>query len=240
MTSKASPVLVERQANILAAVVREYIQTAEPVGSQTLVERYFFEVSPATIRNDMAALEEGGYLESPHHSAGRVPTDQSYRYYVRHFLRPTELSSREEQELKSLVSDPSTAGAGLKLVARAVASYSSESAFLAFGKTEVYHTGFARLFQQPEFREFQQISDLGAIIDQFDEVVESVFEEIPDEVVVMVGSENPFGEACSVIVGRFEASALGAGLFGMLGPTRMDYDTNLTRVKYVHDLLDTL
>jgi heat-inducible transcriptional repressor len=75
-------VLDERKARVLRAVIQDFIQTALPVGSKTLVERYTLGISPATVRNELAALEEQGYLSHPHTSAGRVPTDLGYRWYV--------------------------------------------------------------------------------------------------------------------------------------------------------------
>src|SRR5690625_7077002 len=72
----------DRRLAVLRAIVEEYVQTREPVGSKMLVERHQLGVSPATIRNDMAALEEGGYITQPHTSAGRVPTDKGYRMFV--------------------------------------------------------------------------------------------------------------------------------------------------------------
>lgn len=80
--------LGERKERILRAVIDDYIASGEPVGSRTLARRYGFMVSPATIRNEMADLEDSGFLEQPHASAGRVPSDKGYRYYVDHFVRP--------------------------------------------------------------------------------------------------------------------------------------------------------
>src|SRR5919201_1085780 len=71
-----------RKAAVLRAIVAEYVRTGEPVGSETIAERYSLSVSPATIRNEMAALEELGFLMHPHTSAGRIPTDLGYRGYV--------------------------------------------------------------------------------------------------------------------------------------------------------------
>lgn len=74
--------LDERKQSILSALIEDYVVTAEPVGSKRLVEKYAFKISPATVRNELAALEEMGYISQPHTSAGRVPTDLGYRYYV--------------------------------------------------------------------------------------------------------------------------------------------------------------
>ncbi|MCS6908250.1 MAG: heat-inducible transcriptional repressor HrcA [Anaerolineales bacterium] len=83
--------LTERQRLILALIIREYIETAQPVGSETLQKRYHLEASPATIRNEMAVLTEKGYLRQPHTSAGRVPTEEGYRYFVRQLMGHIDL-----------------------------------------------------------------------------------------------------------------------------------------------------
>lgn len=83
--------LTERQKLILSLVVRDYIETAQPVGSKNLIERCKLDMSSATIRNEMAALTEAGYLRQPHTSAGRVPTEEGYRYFVTHFVYQTDL-----------------------------------------------------------------------------------------------------------------------------------------------------
>lgn len=83
--------LTERQRFLLNLIIREYTETAQPVGSQTLVEKYRLEMSPATVRNEMAVLTEYGYLRQPHTSAGRIPTEDGYRYFVTHSLHQVDL-----------------------------------------------------------------------------------------------------------------------------------------------------
>jgi|YNPNPStandDraft_1061719.scaffolds.fasta_scaffold03907_6 heat-inducible transcriptional repressor len=91
--------LTARQRMILALVVGEYVHSAVPVGSRLLVEKYGLNVSPATVRNEMAVLEERGYLTHPHTSAGRIPTDQGYRYFVEQLLQETELPLAEQRTI---------------------------------------------------------------------------------------------------------------------------------------------
>lgn len=93
-----SPELDRRKTSILGTVVYEYIATGEPVGSTTLTQKYNLGVSPATVRAEMAALEEEGYLDQPHTSAGRVPSDLGYRYYVDRLMLP-EMLGADEREL---------------------------------------------------------------------------------------------------------------------------------------------
>lgn len=92
--------LDERKKKVLAAVVQDYILTGEPVGSRTIARRYDLGVSPATIRNEMADLEEMGLLEQPHTSAGRIPSDFGYRYYVDCLMAPERLTPAEEEYVR--------------------------------------------------------------------------------------------------------------------------------------------
>lgn len=92
--------LSERQARLLHIVVQEYVQTAQPVGSSVIAQHYELGVSSATIRNDLAALEREGLLTHPHTSAGRVPTDAGYRYYVQHLMPVAELPSAERRDIR--------------------------------------------------------------------------------------------------------------------------------------------
>jgi heat-inducible transcriptional repressor len=89
--------LSERQQNILRLVVQEYIKSANPVGSKSIATSYNLGVSPATIRNDMVVLEAHGFLMQPHTSAGRVPTEAGYRYFVEHLMRQVELPNEEQR-----------------------------------------------------------------------------------------------------------------------------------------------
>ncbi|RQD78388.1 MAG: heat-inducible transcription repressor HrcA [Halanaerobium sp. MSAO_Bac5] len=89
--------LDKRKQRILQAIIQEHIISASPIGSRTLAKKYSLDVSPATIRNEMADLEDLGYLEQPHTSAGRIPSDKGYRYYV------DELIRREKQDVSGII-----------------------------------------------------------------------------------------------------------------------------------------
>lgn len=93
----------DRRLDVLRAIVEDYVQTREPVGSKVLAERHSLGVSPATIRNDMAALEEGGYIAQPHTSAGRVPTDKGYRLFVDRLAGVKALSPAEKTAIETFL-----------------------------------------------------------------------------------------------------------------------------------------
>ena len=94
--------LSERQLLILQAIVDDYIRSAEPVGSRSISKREDVTYSAATIRNEMADLEELGYIEKPHSSAGRIPSHKGYRYYVDHLLMPHRLTKDEVSNIRNL------------------------------------------------------------------------------------------------------------------------------------------
>src|SRR5499433_603644 len=99
-----SAILDRRSREVLVAVIAEYVRTAEPVGSRAVARRHIRGLSPATIRNVMADLEEMGYLTHPHTSAGRVPTDKAYRFYVDHLMGTGQLGRPDALRLQRQVS----------------------------------------------------------------------------------------------------------------------------------------
>jgi len=102
----AERTLDERKALVLRAIVSHYVSTGEPVGSKTLVDRYKLRVSPATVRNDMGHLEEAGYIYQPHTSAGRIPTDVGYRFFVDAWGADVRLPADQAQQIRSFFGQP--------------------------------------------------------------------------------------------------------------------------------------
>jgi heat-inducible transcriptional repressor len=96
-------VLDERKLTVLRAIVEDYVSTTEPVGSKSLVDRHHFDVSPATIRNDMAVLEEQGFIAQPHTSAGRIPTEKGYRLFVDRLSSVKPLSAAERRAIETFL-----------------------------------------------------------------------------------------------------------------------------------------
>lgn len=224
----------ERQEKILSVIVAEHVKTAQPVGSQALASE--FGVSSATIRNDMAALEDAGYIAQPHPSAGRVPTEQGYRYYVDRFLEPRDPSERQQRGLREAFDRSSEHQQRLRELAKSLSELSGQSVIVGFGPFDVYYTGISQIFSQPEFAGQQAVYDISRVVDHLDEVVARVFRAIPSEPQVLIGSQNPFGTVCSSILVSFQASG-GRGIVGLLGPMRMDYSGNVGLMSFTHQLI---
>ncbi len=118
MNEQSSSDLSQRERQVLEAVVRTYVETAEPAGSRSVTRRFDLGISPATVRNTMSDLEDRGYLFHPHASAGRIPTDLAYRVFVEQLMQPASLT-KEEKSLLASELDPGGASAVERLVRRA-------------------------------------------------------------------------------------------------------------------------
>ena len=122
-----------RQAKILAAIVKENCESGQPVASRDLVEKYNFEVSPATIRSEMAVLEDQGFITQPHTSSGRVPTDVGFRYFVNELMDRVKLSIKERDRLREEVVKLHMANAEIgRRLAKLLTDHSDQASFALF------------------------------------------------------------------------------------------------------------
>ncbi|MBI5794096.1 hypothetical protein HZA87_03350 [Candidatus Uhrbacteria bacterium] len=225
-----------RKELILKLVIEDYIRTAEPVGSKYLNEQYQLGVSPATVRNDMAALEAEDFLRAPHTSSGRIPTERAYVYYLSH-LRDKKLKL-ESGSLQGGTQDARNAESALKAMAKKLVEISGETAILAFDPNWSYYIGVSNLFGKPDFHDLELVQSLSALVDQFDEVIHEIYARVPDEPLVLIGSGNPFGHQMATILVRYRMGEDGHGLLGLMGPLRMDYSRNLALVERAKEIID--
>ncbi len=226
-----------RQETILKLIVDEYIRTAQPVGSKWLAERHGLEVSSATVRNDMAVLEDAGYLRAPHTSAGRIPTEQAFVYYLKHFVEAKHEGGFIDR-LRTVTHETQSEEATMKALARTLVDLSGEMAIIAFDSRSSYYTGVSNLFSKPEFSDLAILKTLSGLVDRFDEVMGEIFERVPREPQVMIGEENPFGKNMAAIMVKCRLPSNHIGILGLVGPVRMDYAKNLGLVESAAEILD--
>ena len=229
----------ERQKEILAFLINEYIKSAQPVGSHLLTEKSGLDLSSATFRNELAVLEEEGFLEQPHTSSGRVPTEKAYNYYVETFLTKKEFDTSDTQSFKLALKKEFDGDSVLKSVAKELVAKSQQAVIVAFDKQNVYYTGLSQLFAQPEFASQDDIVSLSSVVDRLDDVIDKVFDDI-DDIQILIGSSNPFGNACSAIVGKYTFKNGKEGMFAILGPMRMDYKKNFKLMGEVKQLVERI
>lgn len=211
-----------RQGKLLKSIIEQYIKTAEPVGSNLLVEKCFKDISSATVRNEMTELEKQGYITHPHTSAGRVPTEAGYKFYIENFVK-----DNQKKEISGL-----KATSGVKAIAKKIAELSGQAVIISFSKDDVYYTGISNVFSQPEFREYDLIYNFTSVIDHLDEVVSQIYDEVSNDVEVKIGKENPFSAECGSVLTKVQGK-----LLGIIGPMRMDYRRNINLIKYARTLI---
>lgn len=226
----------ERKKIILETIIQEYLKTAAPVSSGVLVEKYDLDVSTATVRNEMMELEDEGYIYQPHTSAGRIPTEAAYELFLsdwREQKKKTVLSDEEKNLLDSIFQNEEAA---YRQTAKTIAELSGGAVFWAFHKNDLYYTGLSNLFSQAEFSKVNMVCDVSAVIDRLEEIIDEIFEDIEDGVQVLIGSKNPFGNFLSTVLVKYKKDKA-SGIFGILGPMRMDYARNLALAEFINNKL---
>ncbi len=236
--------LTERQIQILKAIIEEYIETADAVGSETLEKKYSLSASPATIRNEMVRLSELGYLKKPHTSAGRVPTPLGMKFYVKQLMQKQDLSVTEEVKLKEKVWDyREKEHEFFKEVTKCLADKTGALAVAMTEEGKVYVSGYANILNMPEFYEIKVMQDFMRTLDEFDQFHQYLSSmQGNDDTYVLMGEElgpqlrGPYG----FVFSRYVLPVHGGGEIGVLGPTRLNYTTVVPVVKYFGNLIEEI
>ena len=238
--------ITQRQKEILCQIIEEYAETASPVGSVTLAK--LFGVSPATIRAEMARLEAFGLIAQPHTSAGRVPTDAGYRFYVNNLDGANNIG-RDEAERRSLergahalevrVSSQSRADTAIRGAVDALVELTGNLGLATIGG-QLYLAGISRLFTQPEFGDTRRVQAVAKLLDNLEPWLR---EAAPGEALnIFIGHENPIGKnsEVSLIISKFRSPFSDRSYIGVLGPTRQNYSRVMSLVKYAGHMLEEI
>lgn len=241
--------LSKRQEGILFAIIEEYAEMAAPVGSVTLAK--LFNVSSATIRAEMARLEDFGYIAQPHTSAGRVPTDAGYRYYVNALSEHPEIveSSVHPQNNDEKLLDRSNRVLEVRINSQTRADFAIRGAVdslveltgnlgIATIGDQLYMSGIARLFTQPEFLDNQRVQSVAKLLDNLEPWLREAAPGQPLN--IFIGQENPIGKTSqvSLIISRFRSPFSDRSYIGVLGPTRQNYARVMSLVREAGRVLE--
>jgi len=234
--------MTERQRLILAAIIEQHAEIAAPVGSVMLAK--LFAVSSATIRSEMAKLEEMGFIEQPHTSAGRIPTDAGYRFYVNSL---NESQANEPQLLdrgtRAIEARASTHGDRADRVIRSAVDSLVEltqNLGIATIGDELYLSGIGNLFSQPEFMHGEHAQQVARLLDNLEPWLR---EAAPNEPLnVYIGAENPIGKSsgATLIISRFRSPYSDHSYIGVLGPTRQSYAKVMRLVRHTGAMLEEI
>ncbi len=214
--------LSPRENQILRAIVHEHLHSAQPVGSRVLRVRYGFGISPATIRNVMATLTEAGFLEQPHVSAGRVPTDRAYRLFME--SAPTaDPSLVEQRKLSTRIEQAGTPARATRKLAEQL-SDTAGAAGIHLDADGVQLFNLANVFGQPEFQDPRVASYLAELLDRVREWLPKLASRL-NQVGVRIGAEHEDFRARAVAMMGLKVRPTGTyeARIGIIGSTRMPY-----------------
>ena len=237
----------ERQQEILCEIVEEYAETAAPVGSVMMAK--LFGVSPATVRAEMARLEALGLIAQPHTSAGRVPTDAGYRYYVNHLENKSDSGVVDAPEdgglgrgmhvLEVRAMSQTRADAAIRGAVDALVELTGNLGLATIGG-QLYLSGIARLFTPPEFMDVNRVRAVAKLLDNLEPWLR---EAAPGEPLnIFIGHENPIGgnSEVSLIISRFKSPFSDQSYIGVLGPTRQNYARVMALVGHSGKMLEQI
>ncbi|MDO4902486.1 MAG: transcriptional regulator [bacterium] len=243
--------ITPRQTQILVAIIEQYAEVAAPVGSVTLAK--LFGVSSATIRAEMARLEDVGLITQPHTSAGRIPTDKGYRFYVNRLTESQEdgvimLNADNSRDnfvgstrvISSRVSSQKErADHAIRSAVDSLVELTGNLGLATIGD-QLYMNGIYNLFSQPEFESGEAVQSVAQLLDNLEPWLREANPNQPLN--IYIGSENPIGKnsGVSLIISKFESPFSANSYIGVLGSTRQNYAKTIKLVRHTGEILEEI
>ncbi len=234
--------MTERTEQILEAAIQEFIAAGEPVSSGLLFQKYEFGIKPAMIRLELDALEDRGYLEQPHHSAGRVPTDAGYEFFAAKLLENAARSAQERARasaaraasLRELLEEK----AWPDLMGRLSAELGLLSVIADNAREEVYKAGLEALVDRLDWQDREGIRSVIRDFEEVDARMPAAAPKIGGGSHVYIGRKSPItrSEELSVVGGNYDAGDGVTVCIFAIGPKRMDYEKVIRTLKELNDI----
>lgn len=234
--------LSERQKLILNSIVDEYVSSALPVSSHLIEKKYNFDISPATIRSEMQRLTEGNYLYQPHTSAGRVPTDKGYRFFVDNILKEESSPNIKKitETLENFCQESDDILKYIRTITKTLSDISSNLVVSYLAEKDFFwKEGWREIFEEPEFNSQDFRDSFIEMIDNFEAKIDKVELEDFSEPRIFIGRENPLSESkdFSLVISACHFPEDKEGLLAILGPKRMDYNKNIALINEIRNML---
>ncbi len=216
---------LKRADKILKLIIENYIDLAEPIGSKFLVNKYDLGISAATVRNVMNDLEKQDLLTHPHTSAGRIPTEKGFQYYLDNLLNKNRLSKKFLQQIQSYWQNKKINKINKwKQTAKFLSQELNTAVILIFNNNFIYYTGFSLLFSQPEFTDKKHLLNFSLVFDRLEEEVEFFYNNFTNsEIKIYLGHNNPLSSDCGLVGLKILELIL-----VVLGPLRMPYNRTMS------------
>ncbi len=242
---KAQTDYQQRKENILGIVVNEYIHTVTPVSSAFIKQEYVLDLSSATIRNILAELEQEGYLTHPHTSAGRIPTELGYRFYVNHLMNEIQLLEEEKQRVKTeydrQIRDLEDILDKTSQVISDLTHYTGLVSLEGWND-RLFCKGTSHIVGYPDVQDLQKIRSVLQALEQKERLLAIINRDLQQKIHIYIGHEIASAniDTCSLAVSRFQTESGHKGRIAVLGPTRMDYQRVVSALDYISELMREL
>ena len=229
-----------RKDAVLGIVVNEYIKTVNPVSSGLIVQDYPLDVSSATIRNILAELEEEGYLTHPHTSAGRIPTEQGYRYYVDYLMHEIRLLEEEKYRInKEYHREVRGLEKILEKTSEVISDITQYTSIISVDgrRDKIFCRGTSFVVGYPEYQDLKKVKDILATLEEKERLLEIINRNLEQKIQIYIGHELACSdiESCSLAVSRYQFQNGLSGRIAVLGPTRMNYQRGGSALEYVSE-----
>lgn len=234
--------LTERQQKLLLSIIKEFIKTAEAVGSISLQSKYNLDLSPATIRNEMSVLVENGFLFQKHNSGGRIPTTKGWRFFIES-LGEDELNQIDEITKEKIKEELYGLRPNSKeLIRKAIFELSrlSLNPAVAIIENEFYYAGLSEMINIPEFQEHDNLRRILRLMEDYYSLSEILNKGTSDDDInIIIGeeAENSLFKDYAVIFSEIRVMKSQRGYIAVIGPNRMDYLQIIPSVKYITDTI---
>lgn len=227
-----------RQNEIVKAIVKEYIRTAQPVSSGFLAEKYDFGICPSAIRIELQWLLKEGFLEQPHTSSGKIPTDKAYRLFVDSL--PEKDSEKIEKYLQDIIDRREDAIKKASNIAKILADLSSSLIVLhLFGEDITLKEGLDEIFKNPESSDKEFVSEFVSLLENFEKNIGKI--NSAEGIKIFIGEELPVMRMKNITVICSECNLPSErGFISIIGPKRMNYDKNIAIINSLNKVLDEI
>ena len=241
MTSRRADIQ-ERKDRVLGITVSRYIKSVTPVSSKYIAQEQLHDLSSATIRNILAELEEEGFLMHPHTSAGRIPTEKGYRYYVDYLMAEIELLEEEKSRIRQeYLREKKELEEVFDRVSQAISDTTQYTCIISVDGwgNKIFCKGRSYIVEYPDQQDIHKIKSILAALEEKERVLQLINCDLAKRVKILIGHEIAYEEMdnCSLVVSRYQTDKGPSGRIAVLGPTRMDYERVVSTLGYFSQLM---